>query len=121
MRCIILKDFKSWILSHHWVIISNHYIIHITCLHRVLGTFRCVYTKNNNKQHSCQQETMEPTPQESLRKNRFTLMPQNSGQQASSKKSYGNLLSPDTPDLLSVGQKDKDKVGIFRGLCLSRR
>lgn len=53
--------------------------------------------------------TMAEAPQESLRKHRQTLLPQN-GAQLSSKKSYGNLLTPDTTDILSVAQKDKDKV-----------
>ncbi len=49
---------------------------------------------------------------ESLRKHRQTLLPQTSTATLNNKKSYGNLLAPDSTDLLSVAQKDKDKVFI---------
>lgn len=53
---------------------------------------------------------MAEAPQESLRKHRQTLAPQNGGHTLKQQKSYGNLLTPEGSDLLSVAQRDKDKV-----------
>lgn len=55
---------------------------------------------------------MDEVPQESLRKHRQQVTPQigtNGGEQFSNKTNYGALPAPDK-ELLSVAQKDKDKV-----------
>lgn len=61
----------------------------------------------------------EETPQQSLRRHRQTLLPPQKGQPpqvpvpGSKKPDYGALLGPNSAELPSVKQRDKEKVCTF--------
>lgn len=62
---------------------------------------------------------MSRYPQESLRRHRQTLLsvPEQQQSNVRSKPSYGSLLTPESAELPSVQQKDKEKVSCFEVSC----